>query len=114
MNINPLIEQAFAGFTVQGRQIPIFYMHYAGKADEYLTYYTWYEHAELFADNDFKVSVVSATIDVWSKGNFKPVVEAVKQVLRANHFMWTENGPEDYEADTEYYHVPINFYYDGP
>jgi predicted TPR repeat methyltransferase len=110
ININPKIEEIFADFEVDGVKIPIFFMQYKGQKTTYLTYYTWYEEAELFADDANRAEVVSATIDVFSKGNFKLIVEAVKEKLKENGFTWTDNSPEDYEDDTGFYHVGINFY----
>jgi hypothetical protein len=113
MNINPKIEEAFKNFTVDGGKIPIFFMHYEGKAEKYLTYYTWAQRAEDFADNDNHAEVCFGTVDVWSAKNYKDIVEAVKQTLKANGFTWTDNGPEFFEPETGYYHVPINFYISG-
>ena len=111
MNINPLVETAFQNFEVDGEKIPIFFMFYEGKAKKYLTYYNWTEEARNFADNDNHAEVCYATIDVWSSGNCKNIVEAVKQKLKENNFTWIDNGAELFEADTGYYHVPVNFYY---
>lgn len=108
MNINPLIEVAFKDFPV-----PIAFMEYTGKAGTYLTYYSWLEKPENFADDEHKVEVVHLTIDIFSKSNFKNIVKQVKKTLKQNGFTWTDNGPETFEKETGYYHVPVNFYYEG-
>lgn len=110
MNINPMIEEIFSDFSVDGRYIPISYYQYFGKENTYLTYYTWNERPELFFDDDYHKEVCYGTIDIWSKGNFKDIAESVKQKLRENNFIWTDNGTEMYEPDTGYFHVPVNFY----
>jgi hypothetical protein len=113
MNINPKIEEAFKDFTVGGEVIPIFFTHYEGKAEKYLTYYTWAEQAKNFADNSSRAVVCFGTIDVWSSKNYKDIVEAAVQTLELNNFTWTDNGAELFEPDSGYYHVPINFYIPG-
>ncbi|GMO34272.1 MAG: hypothetical protein Pg6B_04660 [Candidatus Azobacteroides pseudotrichonymphae] len=113
MNINPKIEQIFKDFEVDGKQIPIFFMNYSGKSDIYLTYYTWIEKPLAFSDDEYQEEISHITIDVWSKTNYKQIAEAVKQKLKNNNFMWTNNGPESYESDTKYYHLPMNFYIDS-
>jgi len=53
--------------------------------------------------------VAYGTIDIFSKGNFKGILKEVKKILKANNFTWTDNGPETFERETGYYHVPVNF-----
>lgn len=109
MNINPIIEKIFKNFTVDGKQIPISYMRYSGKGTAYLTYYTWHEKPNLFSDDDYHAEEISGTIDIFSKGNFKNILEAVKKKLKENNLIWTDNGAETFEEDSGFFHVPINF-----
>ena len=111
MNINPLIEMAFKDFKVDNKTIPITFMRHIGKSDSYLTYYTWQTSPKSFADDVPHMETVYTTIDIWSRGNFKKIVEEVKKVMARNGFTWTDNGPEDFDRETGFYHVPINFYY---
>lgn len=110
MNINPIIEKIFTDFKVNQKLIPISFMQYFGSENEYLTYYTWSEKPELFSDNTYNAEVCYGTIDVWSKENFKELLEAVKQKLKQNNFIWTDNAAEIYEPQTGFFHVPVNFY----
>ncbi len=109
ININPKIEEIFANFEVDGELIPISYQNYTGKASKYLTYYTWFELPHIFADDDNQSEHCYFTIDVFSKGNFKNIAEAVKQKLKENGFVWTDNAAETFESDTGFFHVPMNF-----
>ena len=74
MNINPLIEKAFENYNV-----PIEYMTFTGKADKYLTYYTWKEEPDDFCDDENNIEVAFGTIDIFSKGNFKDILEYFKK-----------------------------------
>lgn len=89
--------------------IPISFLNYTGNSDVYLTYYTWLEKPENFYDDENHSEIAYGTIDIFSKSNFKNTLQAVKSKLKENGFTWTDNGPETYEQDTGYYHVPVNF-----
>ena len=112
MNINPLIENTFSNFIVADKHIPIAFLNYTGNANTYLTYYTWYEKPELFADDEYHTEIVYGTIDIFSKSNFKGILKQVKNKLKESGFIWTDNGPESFEKDTGFYHVPVNFFYE--
>lgn len=109
INVNPLIEAAFADFKVGTKPVPIAFLSYTGKAATYLTYYTWQEQPENFFDDEYHAEIVYCTIDIFSKGNFKNILKKVKQRLKETGFTWMDNGPESFEKDTGYYHVPVNF-----
>ena len=110
MNINPKIEEIFIDFKVDGKKIPIAYSQYFGKEDAYITYYTWMEKPYLFADDNNQSEYCHFTVDVWSKGNFKNIVESVKQKLKENGCVWTDCAAEMYDPETDLFHVPIDFY----
>lgn len=110
ININQKIETAFANFTVSSKVIPISFLSYTGKSDVYLTYYTWFEKPDNFYDDEYHAEISFGTIDIFSKVNFKNILLKVKQKLKENGFTWTDNGPEDFDKETGYYHVPVNFY----
>ena len=113
ININPLIEETFKNFKVGEKNIPIAFLSYTGKADTYLTYYTWQEQPENFYDDDYHAEIIYGTVDIFSKGNFKNILKKLKQRLKENGLTWTDNGPESFERDTGYYHIPVNFYLAG-
>lgn len=108
MNINPIIERAFENYNV-----PISYMKYTGKANTYLTYYTWKELPDDFSDDDNDIEIAYGTIDIFSKSNFKEILTDVKRILKDNGFLVTDVGSEMYEEDTQFYHVPVNFCKEG-
>lgn len=110
ININQKIETAFTNFIVNEKVIPISFLSYTGKSDVYLTYYTWFEKPDNFYDDEYHTEISYGTIDIFSKGNFKNILKKVKEKLKENGFTWTDNGPEDFDRETGYYHVPVNFY----
>lgn len=108
MNVNPLIESALAGISC-----PVSPIRYAGKADTYITYYTTLEEDEEFADDVVISAGTEATIDVFSKGNFKSLVKEVKKRLKQAGFSILPSGLERFEPDTGYYHIVIEIYIEG-
>lgn len=108
-----MIETIFKDFTVDKNRIPIAFLNYTGKANTYLTYYTWHEKSENFYDDDYHAEIVYGTIDIFSKGNFKNILKQVKNKLKQDDITWTDNGPEDFDKETGFYHVPVNFYYEN-
>ncbi len=110
MNINPLIESMFNGFTVDGIDIPIAYQLNEEKRDIFLTYYTRIERPEEFADDLPILEGTYGTINIYSKLDFKLLLKEVKRILKKNGFTVTDSGPEDFEEDTGFYHIPVNFY----
>lgn len=108
MNVNPIIEAAFKDF-----EVPIAFLNYTGRSETYLTYYTWLQKPENFSDDEYHVETIYLTVDIWSKTNFKNILKQVKQTLKQNGFTWADNGPETFEKETGYFHVSVNFYYEG-
>lgn len=113
MNINPLIESMFNNFTVDGIDIPIAYQLHEESGGTFLTYHTRIERPEEFADDLPILEVTYGTINIYSKLDFKNLLSEVKRTLKNNGFTVTDSGPEDFEEDTGYYHIPVNFYYES-
>lgn len=110
MNINVIIEKVFNNFVFDGKSIPINLSIYKGDATTYLTYYTYSTKPEGFADDLPTVEVVYGTMDIYSNQNYKGLKNEVKRKLvQECGFTWLEDGLEDYEEDTELWHIPISF-----
>ena len=115
MNINPLIESALSGLTFGGKTV--FYAplvipdNKKGKA--YCTYYTYLEHDVVYADDEPQEAETFGTVDIFCKGDYKSLLQDVKGRLCSAGFIIGDVGPELYENDTGYYHVPVNIYMEG-
>ena len=104
ININPLIEEIFSNFTVGGKVIPISFLNYTDNSDIYLTYYTWFDKPENFYDDENPAEIAFGTIDIYSKGNFKNILEEIKTKLKENG-LWIIGT--DGEARTLYYNQDL-------
>ena len=109
--MNELIESIFAGFTVDGVEIPVRLLHYEGHGEPYIVYMQTDANASLSGDDDLLGYVDYYDFDVYSKGNFMNIIESVKSVLKENGFTWQpiRTGPDQYETDTGYYHKTLCF-----
>jgi len=108
---NELIETIFKDFTVDKVKIPVKFLHYEGHGEPYIAYYNQDNDASLSGDDDLIGYVEYYDFDVYSKGNYKNIIEEVKKKLKDNGFVWqpSRSSMDMYEADTGYYHKTLNF-----
>lgn len=111
--MNELIERIFENFVVGGVQIPVVFMFYQGHGEPYVTYQLQDTDTVLNADNEIQNYVVYYDFNVYSKENFFPILDAVKQKLKEAGFAWqpSKESIDFYEPETGYYHRTLNFAY---
>lgn len=109
--MNKEIQTIFKDFKVGGKDIPVAFLRYNGDKDAYITYMETNAEEALSADDRLTDYVSYYDFDIYSKGNYFPIVEKVKELLEANDFIWQpSNSSEDmYEDDTGFYHKTLNF-----
>lgn len=111
--MNELIETIFANFTVDEVAIPVSYLVYEGHGEPYVVYGQQDADGSFSGDDELLGYVDYYDFDVYAKGNYLKIVEAVKAKLKANHFVWqpSRSSADMYETDTAYYHKTLNFAY---
>ena len=104
--MNELIEQLFAEFSV-----PVSFLYYDGNETSYVTYQQTDSDSVLAADNTIINYVDYYDFDIYSKGNYFPIVESVKEILTAGGFIWqpSRSSADMYEKDTKYFHKTLCF-----
>ena len=109
--MNSLIEDIFTNFKVNGQSIPVSFLRYEGKAATYITYELMDMDNSYSGDDTLLGYVDYYDFDIYSKGNYFPVVESVKNLLKANGFMWqpSRSSGDLFEDDTGYFHKTLNF-----
>ena len=111
MNINPLVLSALNGLMFSGKAVPIYPVvcNDATKPSTYVTFSTYLDQDETFADDSPIGGNSYGTVDIFCKmlGNYKGLVDSVKSRLRVVGFN-TSTGPERYEKDTGFYHVSLD------
>ena len=107
--MNNEILQIFENFTVDGVKIPVEWLKYKGDLKTYIVFSDLGETPELSADDDCEYSKKQYDFDIYSDGNFKNILKAVKAKLKANEWTWVEDSPTMYEEDTGLYHICTTF-----
>lgn len=110
-NPNTLIEQIFANFTVGEDTIPVAFLRYDGNETTYVTYQQTDASDSFSGDDELQNYVDFYDFDIYSKGNYIPIVEAIKTILKDNGFRWQpgRSSGDMYEDDTGYYHKTLSF-----
>lgn len=109
--MNSLIETIFENFQVNGQSIPVSFLRYDGKSTTYITYELMDMDNSFSGDDTLLGYVDYYDFDIYSKGNYFPIVESVKNLLKANGFMFqpSRSSGDLYEDDTGYFHKTLNF-----
>ena len=109
--MNEIIQTAFNGFKVNNVEIPVKYLHYMGHGEPYVTY-TPTRNGEVFsADDQVRNFITFYDFDIYSKGNYYAIADAIIDIMEANGFTYapTWDSPDMYEPDTGYYHKTLCF-----
>ena len=109
--MNSEIEKIFKNFTVKGKQIPVSFLRYDGKETTYITYQEMTVDEVFSADDEIVNYSDCYDFDIYSKGNYFSIVEAVKEIMKANDWVYNpQNDSSDlYEDETGFYHKTLNF-----
>lgn len=104
------IKEILEDFTVDGEKIPVSRLHYEGKPETYITYTLYDEQPSLHGDDEVQATTLYYDFDIYTKGNYIPIVKALKKILINNGFMWAGDNGEDYNPETKQYHKSCEFY----
>ena len=109
--MNEFITSLFDGFKVDGVDIPVEFLVYLGHASSYVTWAQVDGNNSLTGDDELMGYADYYDFDIYSKGNFLPIIEAVKELLTANNFVLqvSKCSPDMYEEETGYYHKTLCF-----
>ena len=109
--MHELITSLFSNFSVNGVSIPVKYLYYLGHGEPYIVWMQENADNSLTGDDTLLGYADYYDFDIYSKGNFLEIVEAVKDLLTANGFVWqvSRSSADMYEAETGYYHKTLNF-----
>lgn len=104
--MNELIESILANFIV-----PVSFLRYDGSAEAFVTYRQTDADNALCGDDTLLNYIDYYDFDIYSKGNYFPIVEGLKTILPDNGFTWipSRSSGDLYEDDTGYYHKTLCF-----
>ena len=111
--MNSLIEQIFDNFIINKTVIPVHFLHYEGHEETYVLYQMTDADTEFSADDNLINYVEYYDFDVYSKGNYLTIIEAIKAKLKQHDFIFqpSRSSGDMFETDTGYYHRTLCFAY---
>jgi len=109
--MNEEIERIFQNFSVNGESVPVKFLHYEGHGEPYVVYMETEDNDSLTADDDLQAYVTYYDFDVYSRGNYTAVINAVKSALINHDWVWqvSRTSEDMFETDTGYYHKTLCF-----
>ena len=113
MSLYADIKTLFTGFTVNGVSIPVVLIDYDGHGEPYVVYREYDKDNSYSSDDNISGYVVYFDFDVYSKGNYLAIVEAIKSKMKNAGWTWQprRDSPFMYEPDTHYFHKTNCFAY---
>lgn len=103
MSINQEVLQALGDVGV-----PVQFQHYSGTVDPYITFFIYLDKPEQHADDEEIITGHYVQVDVWSKGDYTGLVNAVHQKMLAAGFI-KKAYYDLYEQDLKIYHKAMRF-----
>jgi hypothetical protein len=104
MSINQEVLQALGDIGV-----PVSFQNYTGKANTYITFFTYLDKPEQHADDGEIITGHYVQIDVWSKTDYTDLVKAIHQKMLTAGFS-KQNFYDLYEDDVKTYHKVMRFF----
>ncbi len=95
--------------TVGQNEIPVSHLRYIGSSKTYITWTIISETPALSGNDECLYSVCSVDIDIYSDGNYLDIENRIKELMKENEWVWTEDSSEMFDEDTELYHKTCTF-----
>lgn len=109
--MNELIESILGNLYVNGVFIPVSFLYYEDDSNTYIVYSQQDADNSFSGDDDLLGYVDYYDFDVYSKRDPTEIVETLKDILKANGFVWqpSRSSGDMYESETGFYHKTLNF-----
>lgn len=111
MNNHELIKSITSDFSVQGNVIPVKFLEYRGHGEPYIVWMQESEDGSYSGDDHYLGMVEYYDFDVYSKGNYLEICDALIELLNGYNFQYQpeRSSADQYETDTGYYHKTLSF-----
>lgn len=90
--------------TIDDTPIPNAFMHFDGESDAFLAYSPSSESVALAGDDRPTATRVRFDIDLYSKGNYIALSDAVIEAVVSGGWTWLGNSNDTYDDETGFYH----------
>ena len=102
-DVNEVIRTALSGLPCPASREPA-----AGAAEQYVSWFEVSATPTVHASNAAQRIVHVVQVDIYSKPHYHMLLAEVLLALKGAGLTVSEWGPEDYEEDTGYHHMPIS------
>lgn len=111
--MNGAIKEIFKNFKVDNKSIPVSFLYYDGDKDTYVVYMEWSKDNSYGADDEIAGYVTYYDFEIYSKGNYLKIAEAIKAKLKAAGWTYQprRDSPDMFDTETGYYHKTLCFAY---
>jgi hypothetical protein len=87
---------------------PTSFHEYSGTESTYITFFEYNQRADLFLDDEEKVTLHSIQVDIYGKGNIETLTTQVKEALKEKGFRRISEM-EMYESNTKTFRKSLSF-----
>lgn len=105
MSLNQLILNTLADIGA-----PVAFQNYTGNESTYIRFFEYDQGAELEADDEEIYTGHYVHLDIFSPGNYLPLVKVVKRKMKQAGFVKNAET-EMYEEETKLFHKVLRFYF---
>jgi hypothetical protein len=103
--INKLIKDTLSPLGVH-----VSFQTYSGNEKTYITFFSYNEQGQEWAENKEIATCFYVQVDIWSKSDYVKLEEKVKQAMEKAQFKRI-SAQELYESDTKTFHKALRFAY---
>lgn len=102
MEADTAIKRALSGLGV-----PVVRIRWDGGEDAFVTYQILDSFEDNHSDDESHANICTYRADIYKRGDYMSLMQSAVKALKAAGFYNISIGPEMYENDTKYYHLPI-------
>ncbi|QGT99502.1 hypothetical protein SYNTR_0909 [Candidatus Syntrophocurvum alkaliphilum] len=103
MSINKTILTALSNL-----EVPVTFQTYKGKANTYITFFTYLDKAEQHADDEERITGQYIQLDIWSNSDYTDLVDNVHNLMQQAGFIKISFN-DLYENDLKIYHKVMRY-----
>lgn len=107
-DINEIVMEALKDIDAGG--VPVRWLTYSDGKPTYITFFEYHRQPEQNSDDGENIIGHYIQVDVFSKGDLRPIVDKVRAAMKAADFSHRGEN-EFYESDTKIYHKCLRYYY---
>ncbi len=97
--------------TLEGLGVPCERLKYSGTADTFIVFQLVLGQEVDYSDDDTSKTEYVYQIHIYSKNDYIPLLKKAKKALKEAGFFDVTINPEIYEAETGFYHIPLEVNY---